>query len=42
MQRTSKVEICVSTAKRGKIKSFYKWNGREDYVIETLKRLGKL
>ena len=34
--------IFVGTAKGGKIKSFYKWDGREDHVIETLKRLGEL
>ncbi|CVI70154.1 hypothetical protein NDGK_01773 [Clostridiales bacterium CHKCI001] len=34
--------IFVGTAKGGKIKSFYKWDGQEDYVIETLKRLGEL
>lgn len=35
--------IFVGTLKGGKIKSFYKWDGREDDdVIKTLKRLGKL
>ena len=35
--------IFVGTLKGGKIKSFYKWDGREnDAVIETLKRLGLL
>ena len=35
--------IFVGTLKGGKIKSFYKWNGRaDDAVIKTLKKLGKL
>ena len=35
--------IFVGTLKGGKIKSFYKWDGRpNDLVIETLKRLEKL
>ena len=35
--------IFVGTLKGGKIKSFYKWDGRaDDVVIQTLKRLGKL
>ena len=35
--------IFIGTLKGGKIKSFYKWDGREDdVVIQTLKRLGLL
>lgn len=35
--------IFVGTLKGGKIKSFYKWDGRaDDVVIQTLKKLGKL
>ncbi len=35
--------VFVGTLKGGKIKSFYKWDGREgDVVIETLKGLGLL
>lgn len=35
--------VFVGTLKGGKIKSFYKWDGRtDDAVIELLKRLGKL
>ena len=35
--------IFVGTLKGGKIKSFYKWDGRaDDAVIKILKKLGKL
>ena len=35
--------IFVGTLKGGKIKSFYKWDGKaDDAVIKTLKKLGKL
>ncbi len=35
--------VFVGTQKGGKIKSFYKWDGRsDDVVINTLKRKGKL
>lgn len=35
--------VFIGTLKGGKIKSFYKWDGRDDdTVIKTLKRLGLL
>jgi RHS repeat-associated protein len=34
--------VFVGTHKGGKIKTFYKWDGREDVVIKTLKQAGLL